>query len=170
MITIHWSHYAINGVVVSDGIEGGDFHEQHINGCPATSLRSKWRCRLLTPQIAIFALQKSWLFISILPPARANRPVRASFHIRVSRPKIVQQETIMASGSSDFERGAANELCQLMKRWNPYIAELRTALAFRILDSRRDANRKRRANDLGREQPITSSAGHGAHANMPSTY
>jgi len=119
--------------------------------------------------LAIFALQ-NLSFFKQHPPA-AQTAARA-VHIAVSRSKVVRQKTVVASGPSDFEREQRMSYGQLMKRWNPFIAEASDRFGvpeswIRAVMQIESGGRT----ELADNQPITSSAGAmGLMQIMPSTY
>jgi hypothetical protein len=121
--------------------------------------------------ITLFALQRSGFFTEHLP-ARTVQTVVHADHAAVSRPKIVRQRASVASGPSDFEREQQMSFGQLMKRWNPYIAE--ASNRFDVPESWIRAVMQVESGGrttLGENQPITSSAGAmGLMQVMPSTY
>jgi len=121
--------------------------------------------------IAIFSLQKSGLF-DRHPAAGATQTVARADRAAVSLPKLVQQRAVAASGPSDFEREQQMSFGQLMKRWNPDIAE--ASNRFDVPESWIRAVMQIESGgrtSLGENQPITSSAGAmGLMQLMPSTY
>jgi len=121
--------------------------------------------------IAIFSLQK-FGFFDQHPAARAAQTVAHVDRATLSLPKVVQQRAVAASGPSDFEREQKMSFGQLMKRWNPDIAE--ASNRFDVPESWIRAVMQIESGGrtaLGENQPITSSAGAmGLMQVMPSTY
>jgi hypothetical protein len=114
--------------------------------------------------ITIFALQ-NLNFFNRHPPTR-------TVHVAASRPKIAQPKNIVAPGPSDFAKEQRMSFGQLMKRWNPVIAE--ASNRFDVPQSWIRAVMQIESGGrttLGEKQPITSSAGAmGLMQVMPSTY
>ncbi len=121
--------------------------------------------------ITIFTLHNLGFFHRH-PFVRAAQPATRAIRIAVARPKIVRQKTTAASGPSDFERERRMNFGQLMKRWNPFIAE--ASNRFDVPQSWIRAVMQIESGGrttLGEDQPITSSAGAmGLMQIMPSTY
>jgi soluble lytic murein transglycosylase-like protein len=118
---------------------------------------------IVVAAIGIFALQNRDFF-------RRPATVSSAVHVAASRPKIVQQKNIAAP--SDFEKEQRMSFGQLMKRWNPVIAEASNRFDvpetwIRAVMQLESGGRT----TLGENQPITSSAGAmGLMQVMPSTY
>jgi soluble lytic murein transglycosylase-like protein len=126
---------------------------------------------IVVAAIAIFAL-RNFGYFDQHPPTRATQTAARAVRVAVSRPKIVQQKTIVASSPSDFEKEQRMSFGQLMKRWNPVIAE--ASNRFDVPESWIRAVMQIESGGrttLGENQPITSSAGAmGIMQIMPSTY
>ena len=121
--------------------------------------------------IAIFALLNLGVF-NHRPPARAAHTAVRAIHVAASRPKIVQQQAIVASRPSAFEKEQRMSTGQLMRRWNPFIAK--ASNRFDVPESWIRAVMQIESGGrttLGGNEPITSSAGAmGLMQVMPSTY
>ena len=121
--------------------------------------------------ITIFALW-SLGFLNRHPPTRAAQTANRAVPIAASRPKIVQHKAIVVSRPSVFEREQRMSYGQLMKRWNPVIAQ--ASNRFDVPESWIRAVMQIESGGrttLGENQPITSSAGAmGLMQIMPSTY
>jgi len=121
--------------------------------------------------IATFALQ-SLNFFNRHSPARAMQTAAPAVRAAAVRPRTVPQNSTAASGPSDFEREQRMSFSQLMKRWNPQIAE--ASNRFDVPESWIRAVMQIESGGrttLGENQPITSSAGAmGLMQVMPSTY
>jgi len=126
---------------------------------------------IVAAAITVFTLQNLSVFNRHPPASAAQTAVRA-VHIAVSRPRILQQKTIVASGRSAFEREQRMSFGQLAKRWNPFIAE--ASNRFDVPESWIRSVMQVESGGrtmLGENQPIISSAGAmGIMQIMPSTY
>ena len=121
-------------------------------------------CALLivVAAIAIFALRNFFH-----RPVHTVHPVASVVHVAAA-----PQKNIAAPGPSDFEKEQRMSFGQLMKRWNPVIAE--ASNRFDVPESWIRAVMQIESGGrttLGENQPITSSAGAmGLMQVMPSTY
>jgi soluble lytic murein transglycosylase-like protein len=121
--------------------------------------------------VTMFAL---WTlgFFNRHPPARAAQTAVRAVRVAAARPKIVQQRNVAAGRPSDFDREQRMSFGQLMKRWNPIIAEASNRFDvpetwIRAVMQAESGGRT----TLVEDQPITSSAGAmGLMQVMPSTY
>ena len=126
---------------------------------------------IVAAAVAIFALW-NFGFFNRHPPARAAQTATHVVHVAVPRPKAVQQDAIVPARPSAFEKEQRMSYSQLMKRWNPVIAEASNRFDvpqtwIRAVMQIESGGRT----TLGENQPITSSAGAmGLMQVMPSTY
>jgi soluble lytic murein transglycosylase-like protein len=121
--------------------------------------------------ITIFALWNLGFFHRH-PPTRAAQAAARAAHVADPRPKAVQHKAVAASSRAAFERERQMSFGQLMKRWNPIIAE--ASNRFDVPQSWIRAVMQAESGGrttLIENQPITSSAGAmGLMQVMPSTY
>jgi soluble lytic murein transglycosylase-like protein len=132
-------------------------------------LAAKLALPIVVAAIAISVLQNLGVFDR---HPRAAHTAAGAVHIAAFRPKIAQQRTTAAVRPSDFEKEQQMSTSQLMKRWNPYIAEASNRFGvpqswIRAVMQIESGGRT----TLEENQPITSSAGaRGLMQIMPSTY
>jgi soluble lytic murein transglycosylase-like protein len=131
-------------------------------------LAAKLALPIVAATIASFVLW-NLIFSNPHPPASA---AARTVPIAASRPKIVQQKTVLAIRPSAFEKEQRMSTGQLTRRWNPYIAEASNRVDvpqswIRAVMQIESGGRT----TLGENGPITSSAGAmGLMQIMPSTY
>ena len=120
--------------------------------------------------IAIFALLNLSVF-NRHPPARTAQTAVRAIYVAASRPKIVQQQAIVALRPSAFAREQRMSYGQLTRRWNPYIAEASNRFGVPEFWIRAVMQIESGGRTTLENGPITSSAGAmGLMQIMPSTF